>query len=156
MKPEQTAVVTDILNRMKDLPGALLPILHEIQDSVGYIPQECIPQIAHALNLSHAEVHGVITFYHHFRTHPPGKHVVQICRAESCQAKGSEALEAKAKAQLGIDYHGTSADGKVTLEPVYCLGLCACSPSIMINDEVHARVTPEQLSELLKECQETV
>lgn len=156
MKPQQTTMVTDIINRMKDMPGALLPILHEIQEHLYYVPQECIPEIAKALNLSQAEVHGVITFYHHFRTTEPGKTIVQICRAESCQAMGSEALEAKAKAQLGVDYHGTSADGKVTLEAVYCLGLCACSPSIMINDEVHARVTPEQLSELLKECQEAV
>jgi formate dehydrogenase subunit gamma len=156
MNPQQTTMVTDIINRMKEMPGALLPILHEIQEHLHYVPQECIPEIAKALNLSHAEVHGVISFYHHFRTREPGKTIVQICRAESCQAKGSEALEAKAKAQLGIDYHGTSADGKVTLEPVYCLGLCACSPSIMINEDVHARVTPEQLSELLKECQETV
>lgn len=155
MDAEQTKTVTDILSRLKELPGALLPILHEIQNHLQYIPQDSIPPIAHALNLSQAEVHGVITFYHHFRTHPPGKHVVQICRAESCQAMGSEALEAKAKAQLGVDYHGTSSDGKVTLEAVYCLGLCACSPSVMVNDEVHARVTPERLSELLKECQET-
>lgn len=156
MTPHQTTRVTEILNRMKDMPGALLPILHEIQHAVGFVPTDSIPSIAHELNLSHAEVHGVITFYHHFRTQPTGKNVVQICRAESCQAMGSEALEAKAKAQLGVDYHGTSADGKVTLEPVYCLGQCACSPSIMINDELHARVTPEQLSELLKECQEAV
>lgn len=154
MTPEQTSLVTDIINRMKDMPGALLPILHEIQTHLRYVPKQSIPDIAHALNLSQAEVHGVMTFYHEFRDHPPGKHVVKICRAESCQSMGSEQIEAKAKAILGVDYHGTSSNGEITLEPVYCLGMCACSPAVMINDELHARVTPEQLTDLLTQCQE--
>lgn len=154
MTPEQTSLVTDIINRMKDMPGALLPILHEIQTHLRYVPKQSIPDIAHALNLSQAEVHGVMTFYHEFRDHPPGKHVVKICRAESCQSMGSEQIEAKAKAILEVDYHGTSSNGEITLEPVYCLGMCACSPAVMINDELHARVTPEQLTDLLTQCQE--
>jgi formate dehydrogenase subunit gamma len=154
MQQAQHTVVTDILNRMKDMPGALLPILHEIQGRLNYVPKDSIPAIAQALNLSQAEVHGVMSFYHDFRNHPPGKHVVRICRAESCQSMGSEKIEAKAKALLGVDYHGTSAKGDITLEPVYCLGLCACSPAIMIDNEPHARVTPEALTDLLKQCQE--
>ncbi len=135
----------------KHTPGALLPLLHAIQDDVGYVPESVYPQISKALALSVAEVHGVVTFYHHFRTHPAGKHELQICRAESCQAMGSEKLEAYIKSKLGIDYHQTSPDGAVTLEPVYCLGNCACSPAVMLDDEVYGRMTEEKMTELLAE-----
>ena len=111
-------------------PGALLPILHAIQDAIGWVPPQAVPLIATALNQSRAEIHGVISFYHHFRSTPPGQTVVQVCRAESCQARGGKALEEHAKRSLGIDWHGTTADGAISLEPVYCLGNCACSPSI--------------------------
>ena len=135
-------------------PGALLPILHAIQDAIGYVSIEAIPRIATALNLSRAEVHGVITFYHHFRTSPPGRHVVQLCRAEACQSMGSAALAEEIKAQLGIDFHQTSADGAVSLEPVYCLGNCACSPAVMIDGQLHGRVTAQRFQQLLRTAEE--
>lgn len=130
-------------------PGALLPLLHAVQDLRGHIPTEAVQPIAHALNLSRAEVHGVITYYHFFRSTPPGKHVVQVCRAESCQACGSEALMSLAEKALGCASHSTREDGQVSLEPVYCLGLCSSSPAIQIDERLHARVTPERLTQLL-------
>ena len=117
-------------------PGALLPILHAIQDAIGWVPPQAVPLIATALNQSRAEIHGVISFYHHFRSTPPGQTVVQVCRAESCQARGGEALEAHARSLLGTGWHGTSADGAVTLEPVFCLGLCACGPAALVDGKV--------------------
>lgn len=136
----------------KDKPGALLPILHGIQDEIGHIPAEAIPVIAGELNLSRAEVHGVVSFYHHFRQTPPGRHTIQLCQAESCQAMGSAKLTEFAKKTLGIDFHETTADQQFSLEPVYCLGNCACSPAAMIDDEVYGRVTPERLEQLLDEA----
>ncbi len=133
----------------KDKPGALLPILHGIQDNIGHIPPEAVPVIASALNLSRAEVHGVISFYHYFRQTPPGRHTIQICQAESCQAMGSVALTAHAKAILKIDFHQTTADQEFSLEPVYCLGNCACSPAAMIDEEVYGRVNSERFEQLL-------
>lgn len=134
-------------------PGALLPVLHGVQHRLGYISGSAVAQIAEGLNLSRADVHGVISFYHHFRTTRPGRHVIQICRAEACQSMGSRQLEKHAKAKLGVDYHGTTEDSDYTLEPVYCLGNCACSPSIMIDDDIHARVTPQRFDELLQELE---
>ncbi len=128
---------------------ALLPVLHAVQDHYGFIADGEIPVIADVLNLSRAEVHGVISFYHWFRSEPGGDKTVYICRAESCQAMGGAAVEAAAKQQLGIDYHQTTTDGRFSLEPVYCLGNCACSPAIMIDEQVHSRVTPAALRELL-------
>jgi formate dehydrogenase subunit gamma len=137
----------------KDKPGALLPILHGIQDALGYIPPNSVPLIAEELNLSRAEVHGVISFYHYFRDAPPGKRTIYLCRAESCQAMGSEALETHAKRRLGIDYHETTSDGAFSLEPVYCLGNCACSPSIMVGKEVYGRVTTEAFDDIIENIQ---
>ena len=145
----QSAVVATLAS-LKDKPGALLPILHEIQGQLGYVPPESIELIAKALNQSSAEIYGVISFYHQFRTTPVGAHQVEICRAESCQSMGGRALEAHAKASLGVDYHQTTSDGEVTLETVYCLGNCACSPSIRIDDQTYARVTPEQFDALME------
>ncbi len=136
----------------KDKPGALLPVLHGIQDEIGHIPPEAIPVIAGELNLSRAEVHGVVSFYHYFRQTPPGRHTIQLCQAESCQAMGSAKLTEFAKKMLGIDFHETTADQQFSLEPVYCLGNCACSPAAMIDDEVYGRVTPERLEQLLDEA----
>jgi formate dehydrogenase iron-sulfur subunit len=130
-------------------PGALLPILHATQDALGYVPPSAVDAIALALNLSRAEVHGVISFYPDFRTSPPGRHVVRVCRAEACQSMDGVALEQHARARLGIDFHQTTEDGAVTLEPVYCLGNCACSPAVMIDGKVHGRVTRERMDELL-------
>jgi formate dehydrogenase subunit gamma len=141
--------VQGILASLKDRPGALLPILHSIQDALGYVPPDSVPLIASELNLSRAEVHGVITFYHYFRDTPPGKQTIYICRAESCQSMGSEALESHVKQHLGVDYHETTADGVFSLEPVYCLGNCACSPSIMIDNEVYGRVTPQRFDDII-------
>ncbi len=143
--------VAEVIEKLKDMPGALLPILHGIQDALGYIPSDSVPLIATALNISRAEVHGVITFYHYFRETPPGKHTIHICRAESCQSMNNAALEAHAKAKLGIDYHETTKDGVFSLEPVYCLGNCACSPAISIDGDVYGRVTPEKFDEILSE-----
>lgn len=148
----QKPIVLDVINAHLDMPGNLLPILHGIQDTLGYIPQESVADIASSLNLSKAEVHGVITFYHYFRTTPPGQHVIRICRAESCQAMNGKALEEHAKQSLGIDFHETTSDERFSLEPVYCLGNCACSPSITIDDKVHGRVTPEKFDQLLAAC----
>jgi len=145
--------ISSIVASLKDKPGALLPILHGIQDHLGYVPPETVPLIARELNLSRAEVHGVISFYHYFRETPPGKQTIHICRAESCQAMGSDELEAHAKQRLGIDYHENTADGEFSLEPAYCLGNCACSPSIMVGTEVYGRVTPERFDEIIAETQ---
>ncbi len=146
------AIINALIAKHQQQPGALLPLLHAIQDTVGYVPESSFALISKALSLSVAEVHGVVTFYHHFRTHKPGRHIMQICRAESCQAMGSEALEAHAKQCLGIDYHETTADGAITLEPVYCLGNCALSPSVMIDEEVYGRVSPAELDALIAEA----
>jgi len=143
--------VAEVIEELKEIPGALLPILHGIQDKLGYIPPESVPMIASALNLSRAEVHGVITFYHYFRETPPGKHTIHLCRAESCQSMNAKGLETHAKAKLGIEFHETTADGAFSLEPVYCLGNCACSPAIAIDDEVYGRVSPERFDEILNE-----
>jgi formate dehydrogenase subunit gamma len=129
--------------------GALLPVLHAIQDKLGHVPPDAVPMIASALNLSRAEVHGVISFYHDFHTEPPGEHTVQLCRAEACQAMGSRELERHALQKLGVAYGETTGDGLFTLEPVYCLGNCACAPSVRINDEIHARVSPARFDELI-------
>jgi len=139
----RTAVL-DVTGRLKELPGALLPVLHGVQQALGYVPEASVPLIARELNLSRADVHGVITFYHFFRSKPSGKRVIYVCRAESCQAMGAVALEQHIKQRLGVDFHETTADGAYTLEPVYCLGNCACSPAIMVDDELKGRVTPKQ------------
>lgn len=147
-------VVAQAIASNKNKPGALLPILHGIQDHLGHIPPEAVPEIASELNLSRAEVHGVITFYHHFRQTPPGRHTLQICQAESCQAMGSVALTEHAKKLLGVDFHETTTDQAFSLEPVYCLGNCACSPAIMVDDEVYGRVTPARLEAILNEVKQ--
>lgn len=144
-------LVDDCIERFRTEPGGLLPLLHAVQEILGYIPETSVPVIARAMNLSRAEVHGVISFYHDFRTQPGGRHTVQICRAEACQAVGARSLEAHAKASLGVDFGGTTADGAITLEAVYCLGNCACSPSVRLDDQVHARVDATRLDELLAE-----
>jgi formate dehydrogenase subunit gamma len=136
--------VLGVTDRLKDVPGALLPVLHGVQQALGYVPEDSVPLIARELNLSRADVHGVITFYHFFRSKPSGKRVIYVCRAESCQAMGAVALEEHIKRRLGVDFHQTTADGAFTLEPVYCLGNCACSPAIMVDDELKGRVTPKQ------------
>ena len=144
------AVISRILEERKAYPGALLPILHGIQDALGYVPREAIAQIALGLNLSRAEIHGVVSFYHYFRTSPPGRHTVYLCRAESCQSMGANQLVEHAKAKLGVNFHETTRDGAFTLEPIYCLGNCACSPAMMIDDAVYGRVTPQRFEEVVR------
>lgn len=141
-----------IIEDYKDLEGNLLPILHGIQAEFGYVPAECQAVIARALNLSRAEVHGVVSFYHDYRAHPAGRHVLRICRAEACQSMGGDHLADRAKAMLGIDWHQTTLDGAVTLEPVFCLGLCACAPAAILDDEVHGRVDVDCLQGLITEA----
>ncbi|MDM0043028.1 formate dehydrogenase subunit gamma [Variovorax dokdonensis] len=145
-------VVQEVLARRAHDDGALLPILHDIQDRLGFVPSAAVPEIAEALNLSRAEVHGVVTYYHHFRDQPAGRHVVQICRAEACQSMGADALMAHAELRLGCHSHATTADGEFTLEPVYCLGLCASAPALTLDGEVHARVTPKTFDALIEEA----
>jgi formate dehydrogenase subunit gamma len=133
-------MIESIVREHAHRPGALLPILHAIQDRLGFVPDHAVPVIAGELNLSRAEVHGVISFYHFFRTNAPGKQTLYVCRAEACQSMGARALEDYVKEKLQIGYHETTPDGRFSLEPVYCLGNCACSPAIMIDETVHGRV----------------
>jgi formate dehydrogenase subunit gamma len=147
-----TQALQAIVDAHRHQPGALLPVLHAIQDAMGYIPPEAVPVVAESLNMSRAEVFGVITFYHHFRQQPPGRHLMRLCRAEACQSVGGEALADHARAKLGCDFHETTADGAVTLEPVYCLGQCAAGPALMVDPaDVRGRVTPEALDGLIAE-----
>ena len=129
-------------------PGALLPILHAIQNRVGYVPEGAVPIIAEMLQQTRADIHGVISFYHHFRTQPSGSNLLEVCRAEACQARGGRALERHVQKRLGVGYHGTTADNEFTLEPVYCLGNCACGPSIRVNNDIIGRVTPQKFDQL--------
>src|SRR5438309_11766229 len=133
--------------------GATLVILHALQDAFGYVPAAAIPMVAHALNLSRAEVHGVFTFYHDFRHKPAGRHVLKLCRAEACQAAGGDALAARAEAKLGVSLGHTTADDRVTLEPIYCLGLCATAPSAMLDGRLIGRLDEKRIDALVAEAQ---
>ena len=143
------AAIAAALARLRDVPGALLPILHAIQDTLGWVPAAGVPLIAQALNLSRADVHGVVGFYHHFRTTPPGRTVLRLCRAEACQAMGARELEAHVRSRLAIDFHQTTPDGRFTLEPVYCLGNCACAPSLLVDGTLHGRIDARAFDALL-------
>ena len=149
-RPEEHVLsYTEIYADLIGLPGALLPIFHRIQERLGYVPQEALPEIAQALNLSRAEVHGVMTFYHDFRATPPGRCVIKVCRAEACQAMGAEALISHAEQCLGTSLNSTAADGSATLEATYCLGNCALSPALLMDGHLKGRVTPERFDALL-------
>jgi len=150
MAPDTVVAAAVALHAQR--PGGLLSLLHEIQDRLGYIPPQHVAAIAKAMQLSIAEVHGVIGFYHHFRRSPPGRHVVRICLAEACQSMGSRRLLEHARAVCGTDLHGTTADGALTLEPVYCLGNCACSPAVMVDKELIGRVDAQRLDAILEQC----
>jgi len=145
------ALIREIAESYAQRPGPLVELLHAIQDQLGYVPESATPIVAEILNISRAEVHGVISFYHLFRQTPPGQQTLYLCRAEACQAMGSRALEQHAKQKLGVEFHETTKDGRFSLEPIYCLGNCACSPAVMIDDFVYGRVTPERLDALLGE-----
>jgi formate dehydrogenase subunit gamma len=151
--PWDPEIARTIIAARRATPGSLLPILHALQEEFGYIDREAEPLIADVLNLSRAEVHGVITFYPDFRRKPAGRHVLKLCRAESCQARGSEALAAHAESRLSVASGATTPDGRVTLEPVYCLGLCSVSPSAMFDGKVVGRLDQSKLDMLLAEAE---
>jgi formate dehydrogenase subunit gamma len=152
LSPAQRDAVLRTVDALKSRPGCLLEVLHAVQAEVGFVPAAAVPLIAEGLNLSRAEVHGVVTFYHYFRHEAPGRHTLQICRAEACQSMGGDALSEHARKKLGIDFKQTTPDGAFTLEPVYCLGNCACSPAVMLDGELHGRVTPQRFDELLAQA----
>jgi formate dehydrogenase subunit gamma len=154
VQPASTEIATRtaaVIAEMRGLEAPLLPILHGIQDEFGFVPQEALPVIAEALDLSRAEIHGVVSFYHDYRSHPAGRHVIKICQAEACQSMGSEAITARLQQLLGIGLRETALDGSVTLEPVYCLGLCACAPAALIDGRPAGRLDAVALDEIVAE-----
>jgi len=132
-------------------PEMLVQVLHAFMDRFAWISEEAIRQLAQELNLSRAEVHGVVSYYHDFRTSKPGQHIVKVCQAEACQAMGSRDLSAHAEKTLGVEMHTSSAD--VTLEPVYCLGNCACSPAVMVDGKTHGRVSNDRFDEIMADME---
>jgi formate dehydrogenase subunit gamma len=156
LPPDQRAAVLDSVQKHRSLEGALLPILHAIQDRLGWVPPATVPLIAFELNVTRAEVHGVLTFYHYFRQRPPGARTIYLCRAEACQALGAHGLAAHAERVLGAKFHERSADGYFSLEPVYCLGNCAMGPSLLIERQLYSRVTPQRFEEILDELSNAV
>ncbi|HWB47801.1 MAG TPA: formate dehydrogenase subunit gamma [Stellaceae bacterium] len=145
----------EIIAAHDGVEGATLPILHALQQAFGYIDREAVPLVAQALNLSRAEIHGVVSFYHDFRETPPGRHVLKLCRAEACQSMGADALAATARDRLQIGWHETTPDGRVTLEPVFCLGLCACAPAAMLDGKVVGALDERRLTALISEARGT-
>ncbi|MBU3030140.1 formate dehydrogenase subunit gamma [Paracoccus marinaquae] len=137
---------------LASLEGPLLPMLHAVQETYGFIPENAVPVLADILNLGRAEVHGVVSFYHDFREAPAGRHVLKICRAEACQSMGGSALAEATLRKLGIGWHDTTGDGALTVEPVYCLGMCACAPAAMLDDRVVARLDEARMDRLLSEA----
>ncbi|MBN9005897.1 MAG: formate dehydrogenase subunit gamma [Rhizobiales bacterium] len=152
-EPWDAQRATEIIAEYRSVEGPTVVILHALQHVFGYVPEPAIPMIASALNLSRAEVHGVFTFYHDFRKEPAGRHVLKLCRAEACQSAGGNALAARAEAKLGVSIGNTTADERVTLEPVYCLGLCATAPSAMLDGRVVGRLDEARLDALVAEAQ---
>ena len=146
---EVTSRVGEILTAHKGMEGSLLPILHAIQAEFGYVPQAALPIIAQDLNLSKAEVHGVMSFYHDFRENPAGQHVLKLCRAEACKSVGADRVAEHAKKALGIEWHATTRDGRITLEPVFCLGLCACAPAALVDGKLVGRVDEAKIDSIL-------
>ncbi len=144
----------EIIARCANQEGAALPILQALQEAFGCVPRDAVPLVAAALNLSRAEVHGIVTFYHDFREAAPGAHVLKLCRAEACQSMGADALAAEARTQLRIDWGETSPDGRVTLEPVFCLGLCACAPAAMLDGKLFGGLDRARLDSLLDQARQ--
>jgi NADH:ubiquinone oxidoreductase 24 kD subunit len=151
LPPTDTDTVRRIVADLKGRPGPLILILHAIQAALGYVPEGAVSVVAEGLNLSRAEVHGVVTFYHYFRRTPPGNHIVSLCQAEACQSMGAEGLTSHAKQRLGVDFHETTPDGQFSLEPIYCLGNCACSPAAMVDGRLYGRLTPERFDAMIAE-----
>jgi formate dehydrogenase subunit gamma len=150
--PWDSARARALIAEYRDLEGATLPIFHALQATFGYVPEAAVPMVADALNLSRAEVHGVLTFYHDFRREPAGRHVLKLCRAEACQAAGGNALAAHAEGKIGVRMGHTTADGRMTLEPIYCLGLCSVSPAAMLDGKIHARLDEKKLDSLIAQA----
>lgn len=150
---QEEALVRAAIDAHRGREGAALPILHAVQESVGYVPESALPIIAEALNVSRAEMHGVVSFYHDFRRAPAGRHVIKVCRAEACQAAGGRAVAERIAARLGLDFGETAADGSVTLEAVYCLGLCACAPSAMVDGRLVGRLDAESAERIAAEVE---
>ena len=148
---EISARVEEIISAHADLEGPLLPILHEVQETFGYVPRDALPVIASGLNLSRAEVHGVMSFYHDFREDRAGRHVLKLCRAEACQSLGADRIAEQVRGKLGIEWHETTQDGAVTLDPVFCLGLCACGPAAMVDGKLVGRVDDTRVEDILSE-----
>lgn len=148
---EIESLVDQLVARHAGRRGALLPLLHDVQATLGWVPDAVVPAIAHGLNFTRAEVHGVVTFYHDFRRAPPPRHVIKLCRAEACQARGGRRIETAAAAQLGVAMGETRRDGQVALEPVYCLGLCAVGPSAMVDGRPVARLDEARVAAIAKE-----
>jgi formate dehydrogenase subunit gamma len=149
LKAAQTVLIGTHIDNNQHRLGPLLPILHDIQGELGYIPDTAISEISKRLNLSRAEVHGVVSFYHHFSTKPRGRHIIEVCCAESCQALGGRELQQYAKDKLGLEWYQTTKDGEITLEPVYCLGNCACSPALRVGLQILGRVDNDDFDELV-------
>ncbi|MGH8175143.1 MAG: formate dehydrogenase subunit gamma [Steroidobacter sp.] len=149
LDPHAREEVERALTENRTYPGALLQVLHAVQRRLGYIPAQAIPVVASALNLSRAEVHGVVTFYHYFRQTPAGRHLVQLCQAEACKSMRGAELTMHAKQRLAVEFHQTTSDGQISLEPVYCLGNCACAPAAMIDGELFGRLTTERFDALI-------
>jgi formate dehydrogenase subunit gamma len=151
-EPWNVERASELIAEHRQRDGAMLPILHALQEAFGCVPEPAVPMVAEALNLSRAEVHGVVTFYHDFRREPPGRHVLKLCRAEACQAAGGDALAARAQAVLGVAFGATTPDRRVSLEPIYCLGLCATAPSAMLDGRVIGRLDEQRLDALLAQA----
>jgi formate dehydrogenase subunit gamma len=151
LSPNDSETILRIVEELKSRPGPLLEVLHAVQAALGYVPEGAVSVVAGGLNLSRAEVHGVVTFYHYFRRTPPGKHVVSLCRAEACKSMGADDLADHAKRSLGVDFHETTNDGQFSLEPIYCLGNCACSPAAMVDDRLYGRLTPDRFDAMIAE-----
>ena len=149
------AFAAEIIAAHAGMEGAALPILHALQEEFGYVPKQSEPMIANALNVSRADLHGVISFYHDFRRAAPGRHVLKLCRAEACQSAGVAAMADRLLARLGIEWGGTTRDGSLTVEPAYCLGLCACAPNALLDDEPYARLDDGALHEMVEEARRT-
>lgn len=146
------AEASRIVAARADEKGATLPILHDLMERFGYVDKAIVPVLADAMNLSRAEIHGTLTFYHDFKDHAPGRRTLKVCRAEACQSRGAVAMHEALKGKLGIDWHGTTTDGAITIEPVYCLGLCACAPAMLLDEEPVGNVTIESLDDVLAEA----
>jgi formate dehydrogenase subunit gamma len=152
LSPREATAAREIALRYGNRPDALLEILHDLQEHLGFIPEAALPALAKALNLSRAEVHGVVTFYHDYRREPAGRHVIKVCRAEACQAMGANELVAMIERFLKVKLGQTTADGAITLEAAYCLGNCALSPAVMVDDQLVGRVDAKKFETIVAEC----